>query len=376
MSERAGGVEIVPAADEEPPRALGKRVEEILRGGGIVAMPTETVYGLAARADDGAAVALLRALKGRPADAPLTWHVASRAAVDGFSALRPLARRLAERYWPGPLTLVLYGVPSGLERAARDGWTGLRLPAHRATIGLLADLDFPVAMSSANRHGEPPRRTAAEVAREFGARLALVVDGGPSRLGEASGVLRVGPGHFDLLREGLLPASDLRRTAGLAIGFACTGNTCRSPMAAAMAGRLLEERLGIRGAARPAGATAADLAAFGFAVRSMGVLAGHSLPASPSAVAAMAERGLDLAGHLSHPAHPELLRELDLVYCMTRAHVEAVKGLLSPGRARTVVLLDPAGEDIPDPLGGPLEVYRACAARLLAALAARAGEWA
>ncbi|HEX6884202.1 MAG TPA: L-threonylcarbamoyladenylate synthase, partial [Planctomycetota bacterium] len=224
------GSPIVATGDAPPPRALVTRVREVLARGGLCALPTETVYGLAARADRPEALEAMRVLKGRPAELTFTWHVASRAAIEPFEALRPLARRLVERYWPGPLTLVLRGVPPGLEHVAKGGWTGLRLPAHRATGELLAACDFPVVMTSANRHGAAPLTRAEEVAAQFDGALEVVVDGGPARLGEASGVLALGPGRFELLREGLLRLEDLRRTAGLRLAFVCTGNTCRSPM--------------------------------------------------------------------------------------------------------------------------------------------------
>ena len=376
MSEQVDEPEVVTVPDSAPPRALRRRVESLLAAGSLVAMPTETVYGIAARADHPGAIRALRETKDRPAEVALTWHVAHRRAVESFLPLQPLAARLAARYWPGPLSLILEGVPAGLEAVARDGWTGVRFPAHRATTGMLASLDFPVVMSSANLHGEPPALDAADVVRRFGKRLALVVDGGPSRLGEASGVLRVGRGHFDLLREGLLPAADLRRTAGLRLGFACTGNTCRSPMAEGLARHMLAERLGVRGAARPADATAGAIEDFGFEVQSMGVFAGPGSPASRHAVEVLAEWDIDLSRHASRPALLEELKELDLVYCMTSSHVEALRGMLPPSRARHVELLDPTGGDVPDPIGGSLAAYRARAEHIRECLAARIADWA
>ena len=117
-----------PAPDEAPARELVERVGAILARGGLVAMPTETVYGVAARADLPQALAALTELKGRPEDLALTWHIGSPSALKSPDRLSPPARRLADRYWPGPLTLVVPGVPPGLEGAARDGWIGIRMP--------------------------------------------------------------------------------------------------------------------------------------------------------------------------------------------------------------------------------------------------------
>jgi tRNA threonylcarbamoyl adenosine modification protein (Sua5/YciO/YrdC/YwlC family) len=367
MSERPP---IVASGDAAPSPELARRVREILARGALCALPTETVYGLAARADAPAALAALREAKGRPTELSFTWHVGGRAALERFEALRPLARRLAERYWPGPLTLVLRGVPPGLGEVARDGWTGVRLPAHAATAGLLAACDFPVVMSSANKHGERPLTRAADVAARFDGALELVVDGGPARLGEASGVLALGPGRFELLREGLLALSELRRTAGLRIAFVCTGNTCRSPMAEALARKLLGERLRAGGAGQP------SLADFGFELASMGIFAASGAPASAGALEFLAERGLDLRSHRSRQATPEVLLRQDRIYGLTESHVEALRAQLPPGRTPPLELLDPAGADIADPVGGPRAAYQRSAAEIERALRARLEEWA
>jgi len=367
MSERAP---IVAIGERAPPGELTARVRALLARGALCALPTETVYGLAARADRPEALEALRVLKGRPSEITFTWHVAGRGAVEHFSELRPLTRRLAERYWPGPLTLVLRGVPAGLEGVARAGWTGLRLPAHAACAALLSACEFPVVMTSANPHREAPLTRAEDVAARFDGGLELVIDGGPSRLGEASGVLALGPGRFELLREGLLRLEDLRRTAGLRIAFVCTGNTCRSPMAEAMARRLLAERL----QAERAGS--AGIAEFGFELSSMGIFAAHGAPASVGAVEVMAERGINLRDHRSRAALPETLARSDRIYAMTAGHVEALRALLPPGRHPPFDLLDPAGADIADPLGGPRAAYQRSLADIERALRARLDEWA
>jgi len=364
MSERSPSA---PAAKAPSPELVA-RVRDRLARGGLCALPTETVYGIAARADRPEALAALRALKGRPEETAFTWHAAGAEVLAAFPALQPLSRRLAERYWPGPLTLVLRGAPAGLAEVTREGWTGVRVPAHPLTTELLAACDFPVVMSSANLHGEPPMTRAEEVSARFGAALGLVVDGGPARLGEASGVLALGPGRFELLREGLLRIEELRRTAGLRIAFVCTGNTCRSPMAEALARKLLEERL------QPA--PGADIGTFGFEVVSMGVFAARGAPASTGAVEALAARGIDLSGHRSRPAPPEVVAGFDRIYGLTQGHVEALRAQLPPGRPPRLELLDPEGRDVSDPIGGPLATYQRSLAAIEKALRSRIEEWA
>jgi tRNA threonylcarbamoyl adenosine modification protein (Sua5/YciO/YrdC/YwlC family) len=340
---------------------------ETLARGGLVALPTETVYGLAARADDDAALDRLAALKGRPSDRAFTWHTASPDALERFPAAGAAARRLARRYWPGPLTLVLPGVPEGLERLARDGWTGVRCVAGEAAAALCAAAPFPLAMTSANPHGAEPAVEAADLAGLPLAADDLVLDGGRALLGESSTVLRVGEGRFELLREGLHDLDALRRAAGLRLAFVCTGNTCRSPMVEALARAAIAARLGC----------APDrIGDFGMEVRSMGIHAPVGSPPSPHGVEVLAARGIDLSGHRASQATIDALLEQDAVYGLTRGHVAALRQALPPSRADRVHLLDPDGRDIADPIGGDLETYAACAAEIEAAIEARLDEWA
>ena len=382
------------AHDRAPTDAERDELASRLAAGQVVLMPTETVYGLAARADDPAALDALRALKGRPEAVPLSWHLGATragAVLDDLEthglALAPLVRRLVDAYWPGPLTLVVrVDLPSDHPAAGlvRDGLLGLRAPAHAFTEVVLGACAFPLVMSSANRHGEPPTTDAAAALAALGddaAHLGAAVDAGPTASAAvelSSTVLELAPGRFEVHREGLLSLADLRRTAGLSVGFACTGNTCRSPLAEGLARRTLAARLA--GGAPPAGAAARTelLARFGFRVASMGLAAGPGAPASPHSVTAAARRDVDLTDHASRPADLDLLRSLDLVYTMTRAHRDAlVSGLRGSGEpdghelAARVHLLDPDGRDIADPFGGDAERYEAAAREIEAAVQAR-----
>ncbi len=346
------------------PEHVRREIGTLLAEGGVVALPTETVYGLAVRADRSEAVRRLRELKGREPALPLTWHVSSLAPLEIVEELPRIVRRLATRYWPGPLTLVVRARAEGTREVSNGGWLGMRLPAHAGTRALLEELPFPVVMSSANKSGQPPLCAADDVARVFGGGIDYLVDGGTTRIGEPSAVLRVARGRFELLREGLLTLDELRRTAGLRIAFVCTGNTCRSPMARTLAHGLVAKRLGT-----------SAVEDFGFELGSMGLSASHGSPASPHAVSAMAARGLDLSDHSSRMATLEILRDLDRVYGLTEAHVDALRAMLPPQRAAVVALLDPGGFDISDPVGGTAADYEHCAVRIAEALERRVEEW-
>lgn len=184
----------------------------VLRRGGVVGMPTETVYGLAADALDPAAVRRIFAIKGRPADNPLIVHLHTAQQLGRVVATTtPLARILATSFWPGPLTLVLDvgdEVPAvttgGLQTVA------VRVPDHPVAAELLAELDRPLAAPSANRSGRPSPTTAEHVATDLGDDLEVVLDGGPCPVGVESTVVDARGDRPVVLREGSISHEDLR----------------------------------------------------------------------------------------------------------------------------------------------------------------------
>jgi len=200
---------------------------EVLQAGGLVAFPTETVYGLGAHARDAAAVARLFRVKGRPADNPVIVHLAGLDALGQVAAqVTPLARSLAAQFWPGPLTLVLPArgdVPAVVTGAAPT--VGVRVPDHPVALGLLAAADLPVAAPSANRSGRPSPTTAAHVTAEFGADVEVVVDGGACRLGLESTVVDARGRVPVVLREGTVTREDL----GLGLRGVPAGRSSAAP---------------------------------------------------------------------------------------------------------------------------------------------------
>lgn len=182
-----------------------------LRAGQLVGLPTETVYGLAGDALDPRAVRRIFAAKGRPADNPLIIHVAGLAAVaDLVTEVTPLARALADRYWPGPLTLVLAAsnrVPS-ITRAGL-ATVAVRVPDHPVAATVLAASDLPLAAPSANRSGRPSPTRPEHVVAGLGAAVALVLDGGPCVVGVESTVVDARGSHPIVLRDGIVTREEL-----------------------------------------------------------------------------------------------------------------------------------------------------------------------
>lgn len=207
------------------------RAAALIRAGQPVAVPTETVYGLAADATDGSAVARIYAAKGRPAFNPLIVHVADRAAAEALALFNPVALRLAEAFWPGPLTLVLPAraessvaplVMAGLETIA------IRCPAHPAMRALLAACGRPLAAPSANASGTISPTTASHVLDSLGKRIPLVIDGGATAVGLESTIVAVLPGGLRLLRPGPITAEALGHATGLPVMLG-TGERVEAP---------------------------------------------------------------------------------------------------------------------------------------------------
>jgi L-threonylcarbamoyladenylate synthase len=196
-----------------------------LHRGGLVGMPTETVYGLAADAENPAAVARVYAAKGRPADHPLIVHVAGLETLDGWVAdLQLYARRLAAELWPGPLTLVVpRGPRAGDHVTGGQGTVALRAPDHPVAQSLLAAFGGGLAAPSANRFGRVSPTDAAHVFEELGDVLVdgldVVLDGGPSRVGLESTILDCTGSRPVVLRPGAVGPAEIERVAGVAVGI-------------------------------------------------------------------------------------------------------------------------------------------------------------
>jgi L-threonylcarbamoyladenylate synthase len=198
---------VAPANDVNIARAA-----EILRAGGIAALPTETVYGLAADAANPKAIAKIFAVKGRSAANPLVVQVSTLEAAQKLGVFSVVAKRLAEEFWPGPLTLVLpYCGGAAVAELARGGrkTIGLRIPAQAVMLAVL-EKTGPLAVTSANRSGQAAATTAAPIAQELGDRVDIILDAGVAPLGIESTIVEVTGDKAVLLRQGALTRAALK----------------------------------------------------------------------------------------------------------------------------------------------------------------------
>ncbi len=411
--------------------ATVRRVTEALHAGRLVGLPTETVYGIAALLTQRDALEQLTPLRGRrteTAGSGWVWHVADRAAALAVLPDLPLlARRLMRKAWPGPVALQVPATAADCQRLQQRvgpvtaaemvgaGHLTLRCPEDDILRAILASVGDPVTVISAAGPAGRAAEEAADISPRVRGHLALLVDGGRTRYRHPSTLVRIEADAVRVLREGAIAERFVQRMADQVVLFVCSGNTCRSPLAAGLAARLLAERLGPSGTPQagalvppgdagtvrsperiapvaeegdstrrvaaegdstkswsPGATRAARLARQRVFIESAGLAAMSGATASAEAVRAAQEMGVDISAHRSRLLTDDLLRRADLVYTMTEAHRREILERW-PGAAGKTFRLD-AQADIADPVGGSLAVYRQTARRLEALLRRRLEE--
>ncbi|MBI1917613.1 MAG: Sua5/YciO/YrdC/YwlC family protein [Planctomycetes bacterium] len=349
--------EVLPWQNSPDARATLARIVGALDEGGLVAFPTETTYVLAASARAPAAVERLLSYRCPSPEPPLALAVLGPIqAFDLLPGLTPIARRLARRCWPGPVTLACGGglagaalVPDAVkEKVVVGGVLPLRSPAHSAILHALHDLGAPFVVTPS------AAVTASELPESVGQDAVLIVDGGRCRFGHRPTVVRIDGDRWELLHEGLITREQLQLQAACVIVFVCTGNTCRSPLAEVLCKRRLAERLGC---------AVEELPQRGFVVVSAGVAAYHGDQAAAPAIEVARGYGADLGGHLSQPLDHRLATQADHLIGMTQGHLESLRSLF-PHLDCEPRLLSPSGVDLPDPIGQDESVYRTCAEQI------------
>ena len=201
--------------DKEQGRLAIAQAATLIRAHELVAFPTETVYGLGANAIDAMAVAKIFAAKGRPADNPLICHISSFEMGEKLADFTPLARLLAEHFWPGPLTIVLTHHDNVPEiTTAKLNTVALRWPSHPIAMALIKEANTPIAAPSANLSGRPSPTTAAHVLQDMEGKIPMILDGGAVDIGLESTVVDARGKFPRLLRPGKITAEELNVLCG------------------------------------------------------------------------------------------------------------------------------------------------------------------
>jgi tRNA threonylcarbamoyl adenosine modification protein (Sua5/YciO/YrdC/YwlC family) len=325
------------------------RAAGILRDGGIVVLPTETVYGAAGVLTQAKAVARLNELRD-DASKPFTLHLARRQDAERYLGPQgDFARRLMKKLWPGPVGL-MFDVPADRRAAVakelgvddsliyENGSITLRVPDHIVAGDVLGAVDAPVVISKADLDSP-----AAD----------MVLDAGQPQYSKPSTLLKVSGDKYEIVRAGVYDQRIIERLLRTTVLFVCSGNTCRSPMAEAIARKFLSDKLKVPDS---------ELEKKGVTVMSAGSFAMPGARATPQAVEAVKEFGADLSSHRSRPLTVELIHQADVIFTMGRGHASVVASLV-PSAAEKTTTLDPRG-DIDDPIGGDLKLYQTLAGEM------------
>lgn len=356
---------VIDLNGSEDPRDAIHRAVAALAAGQIVAIPTETVYGLAASALCPEAVDRLSQIRGAT-DQPLALAIKSADdALDYVPSMSRLALRLARRCWPGPVTMVLEDshpdsvvvrLPEAVQRKVLiNNRIGLRVPSNSVALQILRLSAGPLVLTSATRDPAASPVESGGQLSDLDDRIDLVIDDGPATYGQISTVIEVGDKDFVVLRQGAVAEETLRQLTHYLALVVCTGNTCRSPMGEAVLRQAVARKLQC---------SVAELESRGVAIKSCGVAAMPGGQPSLQSVEIMRGMGIDISAHSSTPVTDQLAHHADLILTMTSGHKRVLVSQWPDLETRTH-LFHRGKQDICDPIGQSSEVYLQCANELV-----------
>jgi len=352
-----------------------KEAAALVDAGGLVAFPTETVYGIASRVET-TSLARLKNLKGRDPEKHYTLHIGEKSKVRKYVPTLGLrAKKLIDKAWPGPLTIVfeldrkdIVKQQKKLERGVfealyKDNSIGIRCPDNAIASMLLQETSNPVVAPSANITGQRPASEPEEVLAQFSGQIQMLLDGGPCKYKKSSTVVKIGKKGLEIIRSGVYSQAELEALSEVKFLFVCTGNICRSPMAVGILRKYLAKKLKYK---------VDQLEKMGYKLVSAGILQTDGSTASAEAIATCAAKGIDIEAHKSRALTRQLIEESDFIYAMGQAHYERIVSVSPKSTNRCVLLAE--NEEIPDPIGQSQEFYNNCAELIERAVKKRISE--